>query len=134
LNRYLVDTSILIWLLKSQPMPAQVDALLSDRANIVYYSVISIVELSIKHAKGHLPLPRSMLNDPAAAISDTAADASLLLLPLAPEHAVKLMTLPRLHNDPFDRLLIAQAIVQGFTMVSEDGKFPLYTDLKLLPF
>ncbi len=134
MTRYLVDTSVLIWLLKATPLPRRVDALLRDRANFVYYSVISIVELSIKHAKGQLPFPKRVVADPVRAIRETAEEAGIIFMPLAPEHAVKLMTLPRYHADPFDRLLIAQAIVEDLTMVSEDGKFPLYPDLKLLRF
>jgi len=114
--RLLLDTHLLIWALNEpQRLNATTRAILEDEAHEVLFSVASIWELAIKH--GQRPtvfklepgiLRRGML--------DNGYDE----LPIISQHALAVSTLPPLHKDPFDRLLIAQALVEGITLVTAD--------------
>lgn len=134
MKRYLIDTAILIFLLRDNPLPARVETVLLDEDSHVFYSPLNVAEVGIKFAKGKLALPRQAGVDLLGAVRRAAVEAGFVQLPLAQEHAVQLATLPRIHDDPFDRLLIAQALVEGLTLVSPDGVFPRYAGLSLLRF
>jgi len=134
LTRYLLDTAILVYLLQTRPLPAQVAALLQNDAGPIFYSPVNVAEVGIKFAKQQLPLPAQVGADLLLAVRQIATRAGLIQLPLAEEHAVRLATLPRIHNDPFDRLLIAQAVVEDLMLVSSNGVLPRYPGLKLFRF
>ncbi len=95
-------------------------------------SVISVAEAAIKNALGKLYLPPAIERAPAAGFREAAEDAGFRWLPLEPEHAAILRDLPLHHRDPFDRLLICQAMAEDLILVSDDRAFPLYSGLALL--
>jgi PIN domain nuclease of toxin-antitoxin system len=117
--RLLLDTHTLIW---SVDDPSQVRAALADPANDRLLSAATIWELSIKVGQGKLAL--SLPYRPW--MEKAIADLKLTILPITVEYADRQATLPPHHKDPFDRLLIAQALVEGIPVVSADAAFDLY--------
>jgi PIN domain nuclease of toxin-antitoxin system len=95
-------------------------------------SHVSAIELAIKHSIGKLDLPPSFGLSFELGFLATAAELATEVLPIQIEHIAVMGGLPLHHRDPFDRLLIAQAISEDLTIVSRDRKFALYPGLPLL--
>jgi PIN domain nuclease of toxin-antitoxin system len=111
--RILLDTHLLLWAL-SQPTKLTAAARKQIDASEVYASAASIWEISIKSALGKLTAnPRDIL----AGIEP----AGFSLLSISGEHAAKVVELPPLHKDPFDRLLVAQSMVEPMLLLTNDG-------------
>jgi PIN domain nuclease of toxin-antitoxin system len=124
----LIDTHILIWLLAgSSRLSRDVQDTLANRRNTVFLSVASTWEMAIKVGLGKLDLPPGLHVWLPAELDS----AGLRLLPIELEHTLGVEALPHHHRDPFDRLLIAQAISDGLTIVTADLVFDLY-DVPLL--
>ncbi|GAB3321295.1 type II toxin-antitoxin system VapC family toxin [Larkinella ripae] len=120
---YLLDTHVLLWLLEKESLiPAKTLSDLQKPGNQLLVSIVSIWEIGIKQSLGKISLTRS-LQDVVNELPGLAID----LMPILPSHIIELTKLPFHHHDPFDRLLIAQAIVEDATVVSKDAYFPLYT-------
>ncbi len=100
-------------------LPERCAQLIEDRQNEVAVSPISAYEMRFKATKGLLPGGDAL----SAGIGATAARAGFRVLELSLEHALAAGALPLPHRDPFDRLLAAQAIVEGYTMLSADEAF-----------
>ena len=116
--RLLLDTQVMLWWLLDDPrLRRDTRELLSASPCVV--SVASIWEVAIKHRLGKLEVAPAVFRDQSLA-------AGAVLLPVLDEHAVETAQLPLLHHDPFDRLLIAQARVEGLMAVSSDGHWPGY--------
>jgi PIN domain nuclease of toxin-antitoxin system len=121
--RMLVDTHSLIWAMDD---PTKLSGLattaIQDPANDLSISAATVWELAIKVGQGKitLSLPYRQWMDRAV------ADLELTILPITVEYAERQSTLPPHHKDPFDRLLIAQALVEGFPIVSVDTTFDSY--------
>ncbi len=98
-----------------------------DASNDVYLSVASVWESIIKYQLGKLPLPRS----PEIYLPEQRERHHIASLGIDEESVMQLATLPLLHRDPFDRLLIAQAIVEGMQVVSIDNAFDAYPIARL---
>ncbi len=126
--RLLLDTEIWLWSL-SEPerMSDEARRALEDVDNKLYLSAASSWEISIKAALGKLPLP----DVPARFISSRMARMGVLGLAIEHAHTWRVYDLPAHHKDPFDRLIVAQAIVEDITVVSADGQFRKYA-VKLL--
>ena len=123
--RVLLDTHILLWWLGDDShLPAQAAATISDPYTDVVVSAASAWEISIKQAAGRLSAP----DDLPAALA--ANDFGTLAITTA--HAIVAGRLPPHHPDPFDRMLIAQAQIEGFTLVTIDDRFSDY-EVDLLP-
>ena len=133
MNGYLTDTALLIYLLQGAPLPASVARVITGE-DPIWYSPLNVAEAAIKYAKGKLYLPATVGADLLKATREVALQLGWRQLVLSQEHTVRLAYLPWIHNDPFDRLLISQAIVEDLTLISPDSVFPRYTDLKLLRF
>jgi PIN domain nuclease of toxin-antitoxin system len=90
-----------------------------DSRNTIYVSVVTIWEAGIKHRQGRLPEAAVLLNDPRSVLSN------LRFIPLSIElkHARFVASIASSHKDPFDRMLAAQAILEGLTLVSRDDIF-----------
>ena len=101
---------------------------IQDAVNVVYLSVASVWEAVIKYGLGKLPLPAP----PADFLPRQRAAHQILSLPIEEAALAHLAGLPDLHRDPFDRILIAQAIQHGLTPVSLDDAVRAYP-VKLLP-
>ena len=121
--RLLLDSHTLIW---SQDdtgqLSAAANAALSNPGNDRLISAATVWEIAIKVGKGRL-----LLSKPFRVGMDTAiADLGLTLLPITLEHAERQSVLPGHHRDPFDRLLISQALVEGIPIVGGDAIFDAY--------
>jgi PIN domain nuclease of toxin-antitoxin system len=121
--RLLLDTHALVWSIDD---PARLSAVASaailDPANDRLLSAATIWELAIKVGLGKLPLSMAYRPWMAKAI----ADLKLTTLPVTVEYADRQSTLPPHHKDPFDRLMIAQALVEGIPVVGSDTAFDAY--------
>ena len=121
--RYLLDTHILIWLLTDNPkLASSVKIVLTDEANEFFFSTESIREMILKAKIGKLALPAN-LDTLLFALQN---EYGIQLLTVKPEHLKQLYTLqtPNTHKDPFDHLLICQAIADKLTLISADRNFP----------
>jgi PIN domain nuclease of toxin-antitoxin system len=121
--RLLFDTHSFIWW-ESEPnklSPTALDAL-RDPANCLILSVVSVWEMQIKLQLGKLK-PRLPLDQ---LIESQCRDNQIEILPVTLAHVLALQGLPFHHKDPFDRLLIAQASVEGVILVSHDPAFAQY--------
>lgn len=118
--RLLLDTNALLWaLLTPEELRPEAQAVLADRRNEVYVSIASIWEAAIKVGTGKLVLPPEFI--------PTIASSGFRLLAIEIAHALRVSSLPRHHRDPFDRLLIAQAMIEDLTLVTRDTVLPLYS-------
>jgi PIN domain nuclease of toxin-antitoxin system len=120
--RLLLDTHLLIWVAGvSHRLSAAALALLNDPRNELLFSAASIWEIAIKYA-----LRRDdVLLDPRA-LRRRLLENGYVELPVTSLHAVNLDALPVLHKDPFDRLLLAQAIGEGVTLLTADPQLAQY--------
>lgn len=118
--RLLIDTHILIWT-SAQPgrLRAAMATALDKPDNDIYVSAASVWEISIKNALGRLAFPLELLDETLDNMQATA-------LPVTISHAVAAGELPRHHNDPFDRMLVAQARSEGLVLVTEDMTMARY--------
>jgi PIN domain nuclease of toxin-antitoxin system len=120
----LLDTHVLLWAL-SQPEKLSAATRRQIDAGEVYASAASIWEISIKSALGKLAANPS---DILAAI----APAGFILLSITGEHAAKVVELPPLHKDPFDRLLVAQSLVEPMLLLTNDAAHRNYGSFVIL--
>jgi PIN domain nuclease of toxin-antitoxin system len=117
--RLLVDTHAALWLLgEDERLPSSADALLTDTANEVLLSAAVVWEVSIKRSLGKLDAPDGF--------AETLMDAGALPLAVSIDHARAVGSLPWHHRDPFDRLLVAQAILEDAAIVSGDDRLHAY--------
>ena len=123
MNRLLLDTHTFLWW-DSAPerLSATVLALCRDPSVVLYLSLVSLWEIQIKSDLGKMPLLLPL----AEIIQSQQAQHGLQLLPILPAHIYALGTLPPHHKDPFDRLLIAQALTEGLSLASVDSVFSSY--------
>ena len=120
--RLLLDTQIMIWLATDDPRLSRATrALISNGENEIVFSVISLWETVIKAALG-----RSDFGHSAAALRSGAQRAGWEELAVDGDHALAVAGLPRLHGDPFDRLLVAQATTEGMTLLTADRTLARY--------
>ncbi len=110
----LIDTHALIWALYDPEQLSAAAAAAISKGNCCI-SVVSLWEMSIKVAKGQL-----LLKDSIPDIARRCAEMGVDILGITPEHCQRLQSLPAYHKDPFDRMLIAQAVVEGFPLVTKD--------------
>ncbi len=127
--KLLLDTHIFLWYISGDPqLSAAWRSVLDAPANMVYLSVVSIWEASIKYHLGKLPLPAP----PEMYLPQQRRKHSIAALPLNENDIAALGTLPALHRDPFDRALICQALANGLTLVTVDAAVHAYP-VALLP-
>jgi len=123
--KLLLDTHIFLWYINTDPrLPGLVKDAVQDRNNDVFLSAASVWEAAIKNALGKLPLP----GPPAEYLPRQRRAHQIESLPITEEAISHLVGLPALHRDPFDRILIAQALQHGMTLASVDEvvrKYPV---------
>jgi PIN domain nuclease of toxin-antitoxin system len=118
----LIDTHVVIWsVTNGHQIPPVVKEQLENTDNVCHVSMASLWEMSIKHSLGRLDL-----HAPLADIFRIIEDSGFELLPIMPAHILCNATLAYHHQDPFDRLIIAQALCEDMTIVSKDGMFDSY--------
>lgn len=114
----LLDTHVLLWLEhQSENISRKALALIQDPGNQRFASVVSLWEITIKWKKGTLELPQS----PGSFIAKACELSDIQLLPIQADHVLMTANLPDIHNDPFDRLMIAQAISESMVFISADS-------------
>ncbi|HEV7742443.1 MAG TPA: type II toxin-antitoxin system VapC family toxin [Pseudolysinimonas sp.] len=117
--RLLVDTHALIWWFDDHAsLGAEARSAMADPQNDVFVSSLSFAEIAIKQRLGKLNGP--FISD------ELLAEQGMTPLPLSPRHGRKVVELPMHHRDPFDRLLIAQALEEGLTILTSDSRFAAY--------
>ncbi|HET6573479.1 MAG TPA: type II toxin-antitoxin system VapC family toxin [Fimbriiglobus sp.] len=120
--RGLLDTHTFVWAAEeADKLSDPAKAFLNDPANTIFLSAVSVWEIVIKHKLGKLPLSK-----PLGAILSQLPVAGITLLPVQVDHALAVDRLPDPHRDPFDRLLAAQAIVEGAVLITADKIFQQY--------
>jgi PIN domain nuclease of toxin-antitoxin system len=115
--KILLDTCTFLWIItKARELSGRAREIFADPANDVHLSAVSTWEIAIKHALGRLPLPES----PDRFIPVQRELHRIAPLPLEEEATLYLGRLPEYHRDPFDRMLVCQAIVHGMTILTPD--------------
>jgi len=115
--KLLLDTHLLIWVaIKPGKLPPIARALIDDPDNLPMFSAASLWEIAIKRALG-----RDDFDVDARALRHNLLHNGYSELPIDGEHAVAVDALPAIHKDPFDRILIAQAIVESITLLTADA-------------
>lgn len=125
--KLLLDTCTFLWIItEARQLPKRVVEVFRAPDNEVYLSAASAWEIALKHALGRLPLPA-----PADRFVPVQREAhGIASLPIDEGSALHLRRLPSLHRDPFDRMLVSQAIVHGLTILTPDplvGQYPAVT-------
>lgn len=111
--RLLLDTHIALWWLNDpHKLTDQSLAAFADEPNELLLSAASVWEAAIKEALGGLRIPTPFL--------EAAESTGLIEVPIRARHAVKAASLPPFHRDPFDRMLVAQALLEGLVLVTRD--------------
>jgi PIN domain nuclease of toxin-antitoxin system len=124
--RLLLDTAVLIWATESPARLSKRAASALARAdNVLELSAVSLSEIAIKTSLGRF---RFSPPDLRQALSDLGVG----ILPYRADHAFSLFDLPLHHKDPFDRQIIAQALVEQMPVVTPDDKFGLYEGLRVI--
>lgn len=120
--RLLLDTHLLLWAVAaSRKLPAEIRDLLVDPRNVVIYSAASVWEIAIKNRLG-----RKDFRIDVALLLRAAAETGFVELPITAHHAAQVGVLPDLHNDPFDRLLVAQALAESAVLLTNDRQLKAY--------
>lgn len=132
MTRLLLDTHTFLWSVgKSYRLRPAVASALAEAAEVCV-SVVVLWEACIKSGLGKLDLPTPLHDDPARGFRTTLAHMRYRLLTVEPEHAAAVRRLPNHHRDPFDRILMAQAMHEGLTLVTHDDVFDRYVGLRTL--
>ena len=120
--RYLLDTHLLLWGAREpQRLSPLALALLADSRNDFYFSAASIWEISIKASS----VRKGFLVDPEKLLRGFVMNG-FIELQIASEHSLAVASLPTLHRDPFDRLLVAQSVVEGLILLTHDRTLTAY--------
>ena len=121
--RYLLDTHTFLWMISQHPnLSAKASQIILDPQNDLFFSSVSGFEIAIKYSLGKLALPSS----PREFIPLQVQINKLILLPVQMEHGLYIAELPNYHNDPFDRLLIPQAILEDMILLTKDVHIESY--------
>jgi len=123
----LLDTHVFLWWINDTAIPKTAEAAIRHPENAVWISAASAWEITIKVSLGKLKIP----DRAARFVEDQRLGNAFGWLPIDIDALDCLQDLPFHHRDPFDRLLIAQAISMGYTLVSADGAFDQYSVNKL---
>lgn len=123
--RLLLDTSIVLWVAADSPRLSQAGRHEIESAEEVFVSSISLWEMAIKAGLGRLEVDFSRLMSQMAAVG-------IRELPVTWRHALAVRALAEHHRDPFDRMLIAQAISEPLRLITSDARLCTYSDLVML--
>jgi PIN domain nuclease of toxin-antitoxin system len=122
--RILLDTHIFLWFINGDSkLLTNVQDAIRDPSNEVYLSAISVWEAIVKYQLGKLPLPKT----PEIYLPEQRDAHQIISLPLDENSVAQLSRLPNLHRDPFDRMLICQALQHGLTVATVDTAIRAYS-------
>ncbi len=117
--RILLDTHVFIWWdSEDRALSGDLREVIADPANEIYVSAASVWEIAIKRRRGKIAFEHG--------INETVARNRFLPLPITPDHAEQAGGLPRHHGDPFDRMLVAQAMLEQMTLGTQDAMMRPY--------
>ena len=120
----LFDTHALLWFLSDNRMlPRKIRSRLLEPGTRLFFSPVSILEIAIKHSLKPAAMPCA-----PDEVREAAEASGLVELPFASGHSVAVASLPWLHRDPFDRMLLAQARAEGMTLLTHDDAIAAYGD------
>ena len=116
---YLLDTHTLLWWLADEPgLSTKARSVISDPHNMIFVSSASTWEITIKKALGKLIAPSNL--------GQVITECGFLELPITITHSVAVGNLSTIHDDPFDRIIIAQALTEKLSIVTRDSIIPQY--------
>lgn len=125
---YLLDTHIVIWLANEpQKLLENVKFILSQKQEVVYFSSVNLWEIAIKSK-----LKKTGFDVNIYKLYQYLLKNHYRELPVLAQHCLVLNELPLIHDDPFDRILVAQAIAENLTLITHDGNILKYQGLKML--
>ena len=122
--RLLLDTHVALWaIVDDARLPAQARSLIASPANAVWVSAVNVWEIAIKRALARGDMPVS-----AEEARRYFSEAGFDMLAITAEHAAAVEALPPIHADPFDRLLVAQAMTEPLRLLTHDATVARYSD------
>ena len=122
MSRFLVDTQLLVWNAnRSRKLPVRVERLFRDARHEFFASVASLWEVAIKATLG-----KKGFDAGAASLRESLAESGFRELQVSGTHAEAVERLPLLHGDPFDRLIVAQALVEPMVLITTDARLGAY--------
>jgi PIN domain nuclease of toxin-antitoxin system len=124
----LLDTHVALWAITDSPrLSERARSLVADPANTVWVSVASLWEIAIKRSLGRGDMPITAEQGKA-----WFEQSGYRLLPIEAPHVLTVAQLPARHNDPFDRLLVAQALTEPLRLITHDARVASYSDTVIL--
>ena len=124
----LLDTHIALWCISDDPfLSSSARSLILDPENTLFVSAASVWEISLKRSLDRGSLPIS-----GEEALEYFKMSGFRLLAISPEHAARVETLPLHHRDPFDRIIVAQSLLEPLTLMTRDRRLSLYTDSLIL--
>lgn len=118
---YIIDTHALLWYLRDSDELSDKAHKIIDNENRIFTSIASLWEIAIKHSIGKLDLEFSI-----SQIENLCIEKDITILPIKSMHLDILGNLPKIHSDPFDRLIICQALTEKLTIITRDTIIPQY--------
>lgn len=119
MRRFLLDTQVVLWWLSDHPRLGEgARRMIANPGNFVAVSAASVWEMAVKSSIGKLSVPDD--------VGQALTDCGFTPLPITMEHAARVGELPLLHRDPFDRMLVAQAQLEGLDLISSDVRLGDY--------
>lgn len=120
----LLDTHVFLWWVTDDPrISPKVREIMEDEEKDLFLSAASIWEMAIKLRLRRLQLPKK----PNLYLSEQMAMNAIQSLSITMQHALKVYSLPDIHKDPFDRIIIAQALSEDMPILTKDGDIPKYS-------
>lgn len=133
MTRFLLDTHIFVWTKTAErPVLPHILSQMADPSNEVMVSLASAWELCIKASVGKLKGDASLLVGDEASFKRALEISGLQMLPIVPAHMFAVRNLQMHHRDPFDRLIVAQAMTEGMTLITADRRLDVYEGLEML--
>jgi PIN domain nuclease of toxin-antitoxin system len=126
--KLLLDTHVALWAVSDDPrLSPKARELIVTQRNLIWVSAVSIWEIAIKHGLGRGDMPIS-----GAEALEYFRQSGYRMLPVSPEHAAAVEALPAHHQDPFDRLLVAQSLTEPLRLLTHDTTVARYSDTVIL--
>ena len=134
MGRYLLDSNAFIWAkIAPNVLASQAREIIEDSKNTLFVSAACLWELADKASKGKLPEFELILRQQPDGLIGSLQQSGMQLMPIEVTHIETAYRLPLLHRDPFDRMMIAQALTEDAIVISRDRIFRDYPRVKLVP-